>query len=64
MKAKAEQFGRDEGKQKGDEPSVDCQSSTHALSLKTVQAYCGRVKEKRGFANLHELQVAATRQAS
>jgi DNA-binding NarL/FixJ family response regulator len=33
------------------------------LSIKTVQAYCARVKEKRGFASLHELQVAATRQA-
>jgi DNA-binding CsgD family transcriptional regulator len=35
-----------------------------ALSLKTVQAYCGRIKEKRGFANLHELQIAAVRQAT
>jgi DNA-binding NarL/FixJ family response regulator len=35
-----------------------------ALSPKTVQAYCARVKEKRGFATLHELQIAATRQAS
>jgi DNA-binding CsgD family transcriptional regulator len=35
-----------------------------ALSLKTVQAYCGRIKEKRGFANLRELQFAAVRQAT
>jgi DNA-binding NarL/FixJ family response regulator len=35
-----------------------------ALSLKTVQAYCARIKEKRGFANLHELQIAAVRQAT
>jgi DNA-binding CsgD family transcriptional regulator len=35
-----------------------------ALSLKTVQAYCARIKEKRGFANLRELQIAAVRQAT
>jgi DNA-binding CsgD family transcriptional regulator len=34
------------------------------LSLKTGQAYCGRIKEKRGFASLHELQIAAVRQAT
>jgi DNA-binding NarL/FixJ family response regulator len=32
------------------------------LSLKTVQAYCARAKQKRGVASLHELQVAAARQ--
>jgi DNA-binding NarL/FixJ family response regulator len=34
------------------------------LSLKTVQAYCARAKQKRGFKSLHELQVAAARQAT
>jgi DNA-binding NarL/FixJ family response regulator len=34
------------------------------LSMKTVQAYCARIREKRGFASLRELQIAAVRQAT